>query len=259
MTEGDCKPVVPALYLLFPAGKRPFPSQIHTIIADSGICSVSFDPTEDQRAKGKSSPPAEGWLELLSDGLTFDLAGMVPDASPVLPAFRHQYDFVADNAAENFEALQLTCGPHLASGATQQPVMRLQLRLARDLARHVPDLVGVGWSPCDSVMSKDYFGRIMDSWLGGGPFPGLGLVGYRMTGDGALLSEGLDVWTGQEVQLEGRLAQDRAYATRLAVRLVNQLIPLGHLDRAETLNGPDGAPLHLVPLPDAGLIRVLEG
>ncbi|NQX94505.1 MAG: hypothetical protein HRT64_06240 [Erythrobacter sp.] len=73
----------------------------------------------------------------------------------------------------------------------------------------------------------------------------MGLTAFRETIDQGLQSVGLDYWIGQELRIEAPLASDKVAATRLGVRLINQLILMGGLEKDEAIIGPDGSRLVL--------------
>src|SRR5690606_29544588 len=162
---------------------------------------VSHDPG----GAGASSAGADNWLELLSNGLTFDLLGLAGGPPAELPALRHIFGL--DHAMPDaVEAVWFVAGPHLAGGESMMPVVRSQLALALRLAA-LPGLVAVAWTPAQSAMAVNYFTTVVSAWLEGGAFPALGLTAFALALDGGLQSEGLAFLTGQELRLEPELAE----------------------------------------------------
>jgi hypothetical protein len=274
------------LYLLFEKGRRPSAAAIHAFAAASGKVSVSHDPVGiESSLVGNPSdvtlpnavtdagvlPLEKQWVEVLRDGLTFDLAGLAPGPACTPAAIRHWFDWngapAADHgagddpaadphAADPHEAIRLSPGPHVHSGAGSVPVLRSMVALARDLALFFEELSAVVWPPSGSLIGRRFFESTATAWLDGGPFPALGLTAFAPAPDGALETTGLALWIGQELRIEPALAQDRVAATRLGVRLVNHLVMLGGLRGEERVIAPDGSRLVMVPTPTGQLVRV---
>lgn len=230
------------LALLFAHRARPDAAAIHALAARSEGFAVTLEPE------------GANWLELLVHGLGFDLLGLAGGPPAATPADRHRFDF-DEEPAGRLEALSLVAGPHLAGGEAMLPVVRSQLALALILAE-LPGLQAVGWSPAQSWMGADYFKRSVAAWLEGGPFPALGLTAVTPTFDGALQSEGLAFFTGQELRIEPELAEDRVAATKLAVRLLDELVVQGALSGPIRMEAPGEAMLALEPSPNGVFIRV---
>lgn len=154
------------------------------------------------------------------------------------------------------EALALRPGQHLAGGANSLPVVRGMVALACDLIHHFDDLVAVVWEPASSAIGRRYFESVASAWLDGGAFPALGLTSFKEMSDGALQTVGLEFWTGQELRIEPPLSFDKVDATRLGVRIVNQLVMIGGLDQSERIMAPDGSRLIMRPSRNGKFVRV---
>lgn len=201
-------------------------------------------------------PGQQDWIELLSDGLTFDLSGLAPGPASAFPVIEHRFDWPEPSGPGTHETLTLRPGPHLAAAGRSIPVIRVMLALACDLVRFFPDLAAIGWGPARSVIGRRFFESVTTAWLDGGPFPALGLTAFAPTTDGALQSIGLDFWIGQELRIEPPLGNDRVAATRLGVRLVNHLVIMGGLTADDRIVAPDGTRLVLRPSRNRALISV---
>ena len=255
--------------MLFAPGKRPSRARIRDFVARQQSVLLSHDPAGEAGAElavaqgdrphhpGRSADAQhEVWLELLRDGLTFDLCGLAPGPCPAAPPITHRFDFAPTPDEHELEALAVLPGPHLAGGERSMPVMKAMLGLARDLTQHFPDLLAIHWAPSHSVIGRRFFESVITAWLDGGAFPALGLTAFEETADGALQSIGLDVWIGQEVRIEPPLTGDRVAATRLGVRLINQLAIVGGLDESERIIAPDGTRLVMQTSRNSQYIRV---
>lgn len=241
MTSGGqgAPAVQPCLLLLFPIGERPSTPAIRTALARGRAGHISYDP-----AKKKSRTTQPDWLEVVVDGLTFDLLGLAP--GPGLPHHepRHCFGIAAETLA-SCEAIGLAPGPHLAGAANAMPVVRTLLRLASALAAHCDEVLGAMWLPAQSAMQRDIFVEAIDGWLGGGAFPALGLTAVADRGGGVLASDGLTFFTGQELVLEPTFSASRLEATRLLVALIDRLV--------------EALPLtaeHLIRLESRGFVRL---
>lgn len=262
--------VATGIYLLFARGKRPDRAAIKAFVAAQQGTSISHDPsgnpalqlvTADGRHIGQGNPE-EGpntnavWMELLRDGLTFDLEGLAPGETCAFPKANHRFDLEDLPSAANYDALVLEPGHHLAGGERTMPVVKGLVGLARELIHHFDDLLAVVWPPAASAIGRRYFESVAAAWLEGGPFPALGLTSFRETIDGALQSEGLSFWIDQELRLEPPLSADKLYATRMGVRLIIQLILVGGVDGSERIIAPDGSRLVLRTSRNGQFIRV---
>ncbi|MBU7578917.1 MAG: hypothetical protein KAF27_00370 [Porphyrobacter sp.] len=252
--------------MLFASGKRPDRLAIRAFVGRQPSLSVSHDPVADEASSDNSvgrAPDAEAlwpgqlhWLELLREGLTFDLSGFAPGPAAPFPAFAHRFDLPALPAPDAYEALVLRPGPHLADGAASLPLMRGLLALGCDLVRQLPDVVAVGWGPAGTAIGARFFESVTSAWLEGGPFPALGLTAFTQTEDGALESVGLAFWIGQELRIEPSLTADRVAATRLGIRLVNHLVLIGGLSDDDRITAPDGSRLVLRPSRSRAVVSV---
>ncbi len=247
----------PGLLLLFSKGKRPGREALLAALAALPHMMVSHDP--GQRAAGRangrrSSNPApddsgdtDAWLELMIDGMTFDLLGLAPGPGLAVPEIVHRFNCAADIGADTVDAVGLLPGPHIAEGAHTLPVVRALMGLGASLAEELPRVKALLWTPARAAIARPFFSRVVGSWLAGGPFPALGLVAFDARDDGTMRTEGLDFFIGQELELTPVLAVDRVAATRLAARLVHELVALGWLSHPLEIVTEGGVPLLLDP------------
>jgi hypothetical protein len=250
------------LHLLFATGKRPDRHAVSAFAGRMPAVSVTHDPrsgttADAAAAQGEAVWPGQlAWVELLRDGLTFDLSGLAPGPASAFPAAAHRFDLPALPSPDEYEAMVLRPGPHLAEGTGSLPVMRELLALGCDIVRQFDDVLAVVWGPAGTAIGRRYFESVTSAWLDGGPFPALGLTAFAEAGDGALESVGLAFWIGQELRLEPPLSADRVAATRLGIRLVNHLVLAGRLAEDDRIIAPDGSRLVLRPSRSRALISV---
>ncbi|MCZ8369604.1 MAG: hypothetical protein O9293_06480 [Porphyrobacter sp.] len=249
------------LYLLFAKGKRPDRLAIKAFADRLPYLAVTHDPAHDDAASDEPAGDGGGagqhnWLELLRDGLTFDLVGIAPGPAATFPQVSHRFDLPVLPDAQDYEALTLRPGPHIASAGSSMPLTRSLLALASDFVRQFDDLAAVVWRPAESAIGRRFFESATSAWLDGGPFPALGLTAFVQTADGALESVGLSFWIGQELRIEPPLCADRVAATRLGIRLVNHLVLAGGLSQDDRIAAADGTRLALRPSRNRALISV---
>ena len=138
------------------------------------------------------------------------------------------------------------------------PVVRSLAWLAARLA-DLPGARAVAWHPARNWCEAAHFRDSVLRWIEGGVFPGLAVASLAPVPDGGMQSQGLALFTGQELRLEPELAEDRAAGAKTALRLMHWLVEHGRLDAPERLPGPDGQTLRLEPSENARFVRVWRG
>jgi hypothetical protein len=247
----DTQRLTSGLSLLFKAGERPsaaaIASALDTLDASAPGASISHLPE-----------PAEGWLELLVGGLTFELWGLAPCAGTPVSAARHRFGVDAGTAGKHVEAVTLVTGPHIFGGRAMEPVVRAMTGLAASLALALP-VVAVCWEPASIWMEPRYFTRTVIGWLAGGPFPALGLTAVETDADGIVRSNGLDFFCGQEIEIVPREGEAPADTVKLALRVIDNLIRRGRIDRRTELESASDRTLIAEPSVDLKRVRIWRG
>lgn len=243
-----------AVSLLFSPGDRPGAHAIRMLARGAHAeFSVSHDP---QDADGQPMAGADArWLELLVSGLTFDLTGLAGGEPAPLPERAHLYGVAPSVADGPLEAITLIPGPHLAGGGSMLPVVRMLAWLAAALAK-LPGTKAVVWHPARCWSGPQHFRDVVLRWIEGGAFPGFGLAAITPMADGGLQTEGLALFTGQELRIEPDTAQDRSATAKIALRLLHLLVENGRVDAVERVNGPAGEKLRLEPSANGRFVRV---
>lgn len=218
--------------------------------------SASSGPVAGRAGIGIDPRDSDNWLELLVDGMTFDLRGLAAGEVLAPPAIAHRFASPAQIEGDGVEVLGLLPGPHIADGAHTLPVVRTHLGLGAELSERMAGMVALCWAPARTAMGRPYFERAVESWLQGGPFPALGLTGIAAQADGSLRSEGLAFLTDQEIELAPDLSVNRIAATRLYVRIVHELVALGKLAHPLEMTVEGAGRLLLDPRRDEGMIRI---
>lgn len=248
-----------AVSLLFPAGRRPGAEAIRQLARESGHFSISIDPEGEFAAGGDVRSPAEGqWLELLTNGLTFDLVGLSPGAGAEQPPRGHFYALPPDPQPFGVEALTVRPGPHLAGGQMMAPILRTLASLAASLTS-LDGVEAVAWHTARTWCGPGYFRESVLRWIGGGVFPSLGLTALAVSPDGGMHSEGLAAFIGQEVRLEPELTSDKAAGAKIGVRLIDVLVEHGRVEGPQQMSGPEGQALRLEPSANGHFVRVWQG
>ncbi len=248
------------LVLMFEHGRRPDRAAIVEALECFPRASISFDPANADTSHHVAAELSQAsrdtdWLELLLDGLTFDLRGLAPGPAMVAPEVAYRFSCDVDCLADA-EAVSLRPGPHIAAGAHSLPVVRTLLALGGELAARLPDVRVVCWPPARTAIAPKFFTGTVEAWIAGGAFPALGMLGVYAGPDGHLRTEGLAFFIGCELALAPSLSQDRAAGTRLVVRIVQELV--GYELPVEPLRFviEGGAELEMVPDLAAGVIRI---
>lgn len=218
---------------------------------ECGAFSISLDTSADGGQE-------EGWLELLANGLTFDLTGLAPQTGSELPMTPHSFGLAPGFDAGAREAILITPGPHLAAGGAMFPVVRTLAMIAANLAQ-LDGVEGVAWHPARSITDPGHFRRSVLRWIEGGPFPGLGLTSVIPSEDGGLHTEGLALFTGQELRMHPEVVSDKAEATKIALRLLDWLIENGAITESFVFTVPSGETLRLEPVDNSGIVEVWRG
>jgi hypothetical protein len=147
---------------------------------------------------------------------------------------------------EELEAVTLRPGPHLAAGSTMMPVVRMLAWLTANLAV-LPGLRAVVWHPARCWSAPETFRTGVSRWIEGGPFPAFGLAALAEMPDDALQSEGLALFTGQELRIEPGLSLDRAAATSWLCGSFTGWSNPGELPNANWSTGPPAKKLSIEP------------
>lgn len=253
--------------MLFPKGKRPDEGAIKRFAKDQVLTSITFNAAEQDVAErmgdGRNNAAlavrpghTSLWVELLREGLSFDLDGLAPGPPNAVPPCEHHFDFDNVHLASTLEALHLHPGAHLQGAQYALPVLRAMIAITRDLMQHFEEACAVVWPPSRSMIGRRYFESSSSAWLDGGVFPALGLTAFREMADGGLQSVGLEQLIGQELRIEPPLSQERVEAIRLGIRLINQLVMVGGIEQSERVIAPDGTRLIMRPSRNGRFIRV---
>lgn len=211
--------------LLFAPGARPDADALARLAQADHAFAVSHRPAG-----------SAGWVELLRDGLTFDLSGLSPDSGNPPPVAASRVGLPAGLDVAACEALSLAPGPHLAGAENLLPVVQVAASLLLALST-LPGLVAIGWVPAGNLVSPRWFVDAVQPWLDGGPFPALALAGLKR-GAESVTSSGLRFFTGQEFELHTQGGRPNESHARAAVRLIDWLVAHGRITQAQTITLP---------------------
>lgn len=216
---------------------------------------VDADPPVQRFGVSHVASDDGGWVELLAMGLTFDCRGLSPAMAAASPTVGVRLGL---SAAPEGEAIEIVPGPHLAQGGGLIPIVRMQVALGAALSQ-LPGAVAVVWQPARCWMDPTYFRKVSADWLAGGAFPALGLTMLESAANGALVSHGLSLFTGQELYFEPNHALSPAATARIATRLIDALVQTGPVTQTQEILGPDGQDILLVPVRGGEQVRVKIG
>lgn len=237
--------------LVFTPGCRPDLARIDSLLS-------AAEPSGPRAMISHRPPESEGWVELLASGLTFELHGLAPGQSARVGEPEHCFGLSRGAMPERLEALSLIPSGHIAAGARMLPVVRTITGLAVGFALLLP-VAAVCWEPADNWMEPTYFGRVIVSWLSGGPFPALGLTALERNEDGSVESVGLAFFRGQEIRVEARPGETAADTAKLALRVIDHVARLGPIDRLTQLDSPTGEAVFAEPIAARALVKVWRG
>jgi len=248
-----------AVSLLFAAGRRPGAEAIRRIAEAQAGFSISLDPASHGKGdQAVSAEPGQVWLELLTNGLTFDLMGLAPGVPAEPSPCIHAYALAANADAAGLETLTIRPGPHLTGGHGMMPIVRSLAWLAATLSR-IAGVEAIAWHPARSWCGPEFFRQGVLTWIEGGVFPGLGLTALAVTPDGGIQSEGLSLFAGQDLRIEPELALDKADAAKIGLRLIDYMVAAGRIDAPQRIKGHDGRALRLEPSANGRFVRVWRG
>lgn len=264
MAEDNVIAKASAVSLLFRPGGRPVADAIRALAQSTGDFAVSLEPVHGGAAqaighrravRGGPAPEGDVWLELFASGLTFDLHGLAPGTGAMIPQRAHLFGLTPGVLDMPMEAVTVSPGPHLAGGGAMLPVVRYLAWLAARLAV-LPGVCAVAWHPARCWSSPEHFRDVVLRWMEGGVFPGFGLAALVPMGDGGLQSEGMALFSDQELRIEPEVAADRAAAAKIALRVMHYMAENGHLQVSERISLSGGDNFRLEPSANGRFVRV---
>lgn len=190
---------------------------------------------------------SEGWAEVLSNGLTFDLHGLRNGPGLSAPEIANAVGIGLPESTTS-AWLTLAPGPHLAGAERLLPVIRVMATLLIELAKVGP-AKGIAWLPARLVVETDVFVQAVRPWLEGGAFPAPVFVAMHREADGRLRTEGLNFLIGQEFLLSPDDSGDPRQLPFVALRLVDWLVA----------NGPVTEPVRAVLAGTGAVVLEAEG
>ena len=252
-----------ALSLVFRPGERPSANDILRLLqmgeGSAGEGLVGEGLTGDWHPTGFTVShylqPAAGWLEIFAGGLMLELSGLAPAMPAPLPDMAHWYGFHEKPSMERAEVVSLRPGEHWRMAGNSLPVIRAMAGLAARLTG-LAQVQAVVWHPARSVMAPAAFAAAIGGWLPGGAFPALGLTALYRDNDGAIRSEGLAFFIGQELLIEPDPSTTTAQDAKLAARLINQLVGSDAIHQRLEFLGPSGEHISVEPSGNDRVLRV---
>lgn len=236
--------------LLFAPDKLPHPADIFSLAdADRG-----FSIAHDLRRDGE---PVQA-LELLASGLLFDCRWPEAALGIGMPDILGRHGLPPEFETRHLRPVRLMTNTRATGGNVALPLAQEVLGMAARFST-LPDFSAAIWHPGRSVMGQAYLRSVSANWIEGGIFPTRGLIALREMPDGAIQSEGLAFFIGQEMRIEPELLGDPDIADRIAARLVDRLIGAGRADTALDIMGSDGRKLRVAPSSNGRILRVWGG
>lgn len=187
--------------------------------------------------------------------MTFDLVGLAPGPAAERPILRHAYGLPKEIGGQPLEAITLQPGPHLAGAGAMLPVVRSLAAVAAALSS-LPGALAVAWNPARCWSAPQAFRAGVTRWIEGGVFPAFSLAALAGEEDGSLRSEGLTLFTGQELHIGSEFAGEHATAAKLGIRLLHTLVEAGPITSPQAIAGVEGEQLMLTPSADGRAVSV---
>lgn len=188
---------------------------------------------------------SDGSAELVLNGLTFDVVGLLPAAAASALTAIEAHDLAAEGAAGELEAVRMFPGHHLSGGLSMLPVVRALTALAAEMAVKLP-VRAVVWHPSHVLVEPQAFAHATLAWLSGGAFPAQALTSLTKHADGSVVSRGLGHFTGQEATLGAKPGETDEQAMRLAACVIDYLVLHGPMNEI-TETALDGEALCFEP------------
>lgn len=238
---------LPTVSLHFGSGNRPNMKAVVAFAREHAGFSVALQPQVEATA-------LPHWMELLVDGLAFDLVGLFPGPPAATPLPVHGYGLPEGFSITRLEAVTLQVGPHLAGGARMRPAVQSLAWLAAHLSS-LPDVEAVAWHPARCVSAPEAFRESVLPWLEGGAFPLRSLIALVPMPDGGLQSDGLALVCGQDLRIEPELVVDRAAGEDAARAVLAWMMEHGPLEQSTRNVAVESLRLRLEPSANGRFVR----
>lgn len=142
--------------------------------------------------------------------------------------------FLKTDSSKADTGLHIDFGENVAGGAQVAPIAQILMQFSARLGL-VLGAIGVAWTPARLLSEPAYFADAVTSYVEGGAFPVLSTVDFQLSDD-VLKTQGLNWFSGQEIELAGDRLSDNELVRR-AVRIVHDIAVNGPVLVAQ--NVPD--------------------
>lgn len=240
------------MLIVFGDGHRPGAADLLAVVEEDQDVTVSHCPED---------PEISGWMELLVDGMTFDVRGFGAQQELCARKPRNFHESMKSELwpDENLQAIAIALGPHLSQATLNLPIARSLANLASVLANGLEDVLCLVWAPADMAIGRAHYASAATKWADSGNFPSDIFIATKHMPDDGVQSVGLVQFIGQEVRIEPEHFHDSGQAHRLARRLIAQFVLGGALREPDQIIGPEGIPLRIAPSANGKFIRVSKG
>lgn len=205
------------LSFLFTPGERPGAAILRSALE---VCQAAACVTREEVEGGA--------VEVVANGLTFDIDGLAPAQTSGVDVSVGTFGFDEPEDAAGLEAVRFYPGHHLSGGVALAPVIRTQLALAAELAISLP-VRAIHWHPADTLVEPRTFSRTVLAWLAGGAFPARSLTALSQLNDGSVVSRGLAHFVGQEMSLRSPVGKKGRRTLDLAAKVIDLVVRAGPL------------------------------
>ncbi|MBL0924348.1 MAG: hypothetical protein IBJ12_07765 [Sphingomonadaceae bacterium] len=220
-------------------------------VADTETALRSIFDSQTDITVAQTGPGNRHSVDIVYCGVTFRLAldSTRPDLSGLKKIFCN-----LDSSSVG-SVLGISLGDHVAGGERVPAIVQGLLGVGQRLGKLL-GATGAIWHPADILSGFPYFSEAVADYLGGGGFPALALVNFKGGKDGSIVTHGLALLSGQELEIcPAEMGQSEVM--RRVVRVVHDIATNGPVQNPVELAGIEaGEIIHLEPLRESGLLKM---
>ncbi|MXP25081.1 hypothetical protein GRI39_03345 [Altererythrobacter indicus] len=233
-----------ALYcsVFFTPGKRPSFDAIWRMCEDSGN-------TIELRSA------TVGRTSLSYAGFQFELNGLSPGRPAFVPRETRNARIGVEFRSGEFESVELSLWVAKNVEFRLANPVRALTHVAAELSE-LPDARAVQWNRSKNLCQTERFRNAIRKWPKRDALPSEGLISICRMPDGGLQTDGLHLFSGQEVRLEPEVAEAVTESHQIALSIAQRFAREGALAAPMRIKNPFGGHLRIEPSENKRFIRV---